>query len=164
MEVVPKEVIEVLESYMKRFRSELIRIYDEEGIRASGDYERALEWTITGSFKLKMIGAKHAGAIEYGIRPSGHRYGAVKAIERWIQNKQNLPSYFKTNVDRMKFAIAKKIANEGIEVPNEFNKGRVVSRVVDEFLGEGLKELVNELGQTYVPIIQSEVIRTFRAA
>lgn len=139
----------IYNDYMERFRLALIENYDKLGLRASGAFAESLEYTIKRN-KLVMYGAKHAGAMEGGIRPSNHKYGPVGAIMKWIETKKGLPSIFVEKKKQFAFAIAKKIAKEGIRVPNEYNAGNVISDVVELYLGNLIFDLYEEIGTDYI--------------
>jgi hypothetical protein len=87
-----------------------------------------------------------------------------KAIEDWIEVKQGLPEVFREKKKQFAFLIARKIAKQGIVVPNEFNAGEVVSSVVNSFLGDDLNEMSEELGIIWLRRIQSDVVQLLKVA
>jgi len=150
---------------MEDLRLKLIRIYEEEGIIASGNYAKELEWTAKGSsqkgnYVFTMWGAGYSWNIENGRRPGS--FVPVKTIEKWIETKKSLPNHFKENKKSMAWAIAKKIAKEGIQVPNRFNKGRVVSRALTEFLEADVEKMIEELGVVFSDQLQNDIIKIFK--
>lgn len=151
----------IYKKHLQELVNKLIAKYDQLGLRASGKYADGLEIDINDNH-LIIWSEKHAGAMEGGIRASGHPFGPVRAIFDWLEVKQGLPAIFYEKKKSFAFAIAKKIANEGIKVPNEFNQGNVVSDVLDEFLNEGIYEMLNEIGDAYAKQIQSDVIQLFK--
>lgn len=149
------------ESYLERLRLKLIKKYEELGLRASGSYEEELEAVVNGN-KLTMLGANHSQFMENG-RGQGSAPPS-KIIEEWIENKRGLPSEFLENKKQFAFIIARKIALEGIKVPNENNPGRVVSEVVDEFLAEDIFEMIEELQVFWGDRFQSDIINILKSA
>ncbi len=147
--------------YLEKLRTKLIQKYDELGLRASGDYERSLEAVVKGD-KLIMFGANHSQFMEHGRSPGG--FPPRKAIEDWIDKKQGLPNEFREKKKQFAFIIARKIATEGIKVPNQFNKGKVISQVVDEFLANDIYEMLDELKLEWNKQIQSDIINVLKIA
>lgn len=145
--------------YLERLRLKLIAKYEQLGLRASGKYEDELEPVVQGD-KLIMLGAFHSQFMEHGREPG--KFPPRKVIEDWIETKSSLPAEFKEKKSQFAFLIARKIAKEGIKVPNEFNAGGVISEVVDEFLGNDINEMLNELGEIYLRRLQSDVLQIFK--
>lgn len=142
--------------YMESLKQKLIAKYDELGLRASGKFAEELEYEVKGN-KLRMTGASHSWFMENGRKSGG--FPPIKAIEEWIEVKQNLPSEFKENKRQFAFIIARKIAKEGIKVPNKYNEGDVISDVVESFLANDLYDMIEELGGLFLARIQSDVIQ-----
>lgn len=151
----------IYREYLLKLKAKLIDKYSELGLRASGKYEEELEEEIINN-KLIMWGAFHSQFMESG-RNKG-KFPPRKAIEDWIEVKQGLPEVFREKKKQFAFLIARKIANEGIVVPNEFNAGEVVSSVVNSFLGDDLNEMLEELGIIWLRRIQSDVVQLLKVA
>lgn len=145
--------------YLEMLRKKLIAKYDELGLRASGSYESELEAEVTPT-KMIMWGARHSEFMERG-RSSG-RFPPINVIEDWIEVKNNLPPVFREKKKQMAFVIARKIANQGIQVPNQFNRGKVISEVVDEFLADDINNMLDELGEVFTKRIESDVLEIFK--
>lgn len=151
----------IYRKYLEKLRLKLIAKYDELGLRASSKYERELEEEVKGD-KLIMWGAFHAQFMENG-RESG-KFPPRKAIEDWIETKSGLPSEFKERKSQFAFLIARKIAKEGVKVPNHYNKGQVVSSVVNDFLANDIAEMLQELGDIYMAQMIVDVKQIFAQA
>ena len=145
--------------YLERLRLKLIKKYDELGLRASGEYEEALEPQVNKN-TLTMWGAFHSIFMESG-RESGS-FPSRKSIEDWIETKDGLPPIFKEKKRQFAFLIARKIAEQGITVPNEYNKGKVVSEVLEEFLANDIYEMLDELGLIWTKRITSDITQIFK--
>lgn len=152
---------EIYLKYLERLRLKLIIKYDELGLRASGGFAEGLEATATEK-KMIMFGVDYAKYLEYG-RTAG-KFPPRQAIEDWIEVKKGLPEIFYEKKKQMAFVIARKIAREGITVPNSRNTGGVISKVVDDFLGNDIHEMIEELGTLWIPRIQSDIIAIFKQA
>lgn len=147
--------------YLARLKAKLIIKYDELGLRASGDYASQLEAQAT-SKKMIMLGAFHSQFMEHGRSAGG--FPPRQAIENWIETKKGLPSIFLEKKKQFAFLIARKIAREGIQVPNSRNVGRVISIVVEDFLGDDIHEMIEELGTLWIPRIKSDIVEMFKQA
>ncbi|MFC5046308.1 hypothetical protein ACFSTE_13275 [Aquimarina hainanensis] len=152
---------EIYNKYLESLRVKIIAKYDELGLRASGKFERGLEKEIKGD-TLTMWSEKHAIFMEHGRSSGG--FPVVSEIEEWIEVKDSLPIEFKENKRRFAFIIARKIAREGITVPNTYNKGEVISSVVKDFLADDLRKMIEELGDIYSRKAQSDVVELFKQA
>lgn len=133
--------------YLERFKRDLIANYDKLGLRASGKFAESLEYKIQGN-KLTMFGAYHSLIMEDGRNAGG--FPPLKSIEEWIENKKGLPAIFVEKKKQFAFIIARKIAKEGIKVPNKYNAGKVVSDVVVLYLGEYLYKMLDDIGEEYM--------------
>jgi len=152
---------EIYMKYLERLRLKLIAKYEELGLRASGKYANELE-PFVGNNKLIMYGANHSEYMEHGREPG--KFPPRQVISDWIDTKQGLPAIFREKRNQFIYLISRKIAEKGISVPNEFNKGEVVSSVVDDFLANDIQEMVNELGIVYLQRIKSDVVNILKAA
>lgn len=152
---------EIYMKYLERLRLKLIAKYEQLGLRASGKFADELEPEVKGD-RLVMYGAYHSQFMEYGREPG--KFPPRKAIEDWIDTKRGLPAEFRERKSQFAFLIARKIATEGIKVPNEFNAGGVISEVVDGFLANDIKEMLDELGVIYFRRIKSDIIGILQAA
>ncbi len=144
---------EIYTRYLERFKKDLIANYDKLGLRASGKFADSLEYKIQGN-KLTMYGAYHSLIMENGRSSGG--FPPLKLIEEWIETKKGLPAIFVEKKKQFAFIIARKIAKEGIKVPNKYNKGKVISDVVTLYLGEYLFKLLDEVGEEFMREIDFE--------
>ena len=145
--------------YLEILKEKLISKYIELGLKASGSYEEELEEEVLPN-KLIMWGAGHSYFMENG-RNSG-KFPPKNVIEDWIETKEGLPAVFKEKKKQFAFLIARKIATEGIKVPNEHNKGNVVSAVVDDFLANDISAMLEELGEVFLARIKVDILKLFK--
>lgn len=151
----------IYRQYLDILKAKLVRKYDQLGLRASGKFERELEPEVKGNI-LRMWGADHSKYMEHGRDAGG--MPPIKAISDWIENKKGLPQEFIENKDQIKWAIAKKIAKEGIRVPNEHNKGNVVSEPLEQWLANELYQMLDKVGLVWEKRIASDVIQILNTA
>lgn len=140
-----KEFKPIIEKYANLIISKLIDNYDRMGLRASGDFEKGLSFAIEGT-SLTIYGAFHSQFMENGRSKGGRP--PIPSIMRWLENKRGLPPSMLRDKKRTAFAIANKIAKEGITVPNEHNAGEVISMVINDFLQKDIENMIDELGVT----------------
>ena len=151
----------IYQKYLERLRIKLIKKYDQLGLRASGDYANQLEASVTSTTMI-MFGAFHSQFMEHGRSSGG--WPPRSAIENWIEAKKGLPSIFLEKKKQFAFLIARKIATEGIKVPNKYNTGKVIESVVNDFLGNDIQEMIKDLGMIWLPRIKSDIINILKQA
>ncbi len=149
----------IYKKYLEELKTKLIEEYKNLGLKASGEYERGLEYEVEDNV-LRMEAPYHSWFMEHGREPS-KKFPPRKAIENWIEVKDGLPSVFKEKKKQFAYLIARKIAEEGIKVPNKFNKGEVISKIVNEFLGKTVYKMIDELGIIYLHKIKSDILKEF---
>ena len=152
--------INIYSKYINKLKDQLVKEYDRQGLRASGKYEDELQ-DILSLDNIKLLGAFYSYFMEFGRgankNPDDYKK-LVPVIYRWIDNKDGLPAFFKENQKSMSFAIAHKIANEGIQVPNKHNKGKVISSVVENFIENEIPKMLNEIELIEVQNIESDFV------
>jgi hypothetical protein len=138
-----RQIKVILDKFSKRIIEKFIAKYDELGLRASGEFEEGLSAEIDNTTMI-IWGAFHSQFMEKGRRSGGRP--PIPSIMRWLETKKGLPPSMLKDKKRTAWAIATKIAKEGIKVPNEHNPGEVISMVVDEFLAKDVFDMLDELG------------------
>lgn len=156
-----KEFENILEKYGNRIIKNLIALYDEMGIRATGEYAQSLEVQINKT-RMTILGAYHSQFMESGRRPGGRP--PIPSIMRWLDNKKNLPPSMLRDKRRTAFAIANKIAKEGVSVPSQYNAGEVISKVINEFLAKDIYDMIDELGVIWQKRFSSTIDNILKAA
>ncbi len=151
----------IYKKYLLQIIEKIKQNYHSMGLMASGEFEKQLEILIEDN-KLSILGAKHTFFMENGRRAG--RFPPRKAIEDWIKVKKGLPTEFYEKPKQFAFIIARKIAKEGIKVPNENNKGRVASEIIDNFLAKDLEKMLKELGVAIVERLKSDLIQVLKIA
>lgn len=139
---------------------DLIKNYDRLGLRASGGYEKGLRpeiVKIADGWQFIIWGLAYGEFMENGRGPSrsgtrrrGQPGELIKAIKKWVEDK---------GIDISPYAITAKIHRDGIKVPNRFNKGGVISGVINKKYLDGF---YNEFGKIRIDNIYSEILKTWR--
>ena len=147
-----------IQTYLDDTIPELVKSYDEKGLRASGRYEDELEATVVESgtkIRATISGPIESIFMENGREPNQNpTQQAVKNLgwhlKQWVEDK---------GIDVNPYAAAHKIVYKGIQVPNSHNQGGVISDVINAQLLENLNQ---SIGLDVVTSIQSDVIRQFK--
>lgn len=150
----------IYKRYLEKLKTELIGEYQRLGLKASGDYGEGLEYEIEENV-LRMVAPYHSWFMEHGREPS-KKFPPRMAIERWIEVKRGLPAEFKEKKKQFAYLIARKIAEEGIKVPNTHNAGAVISKIVNEFFGKTVYDMLEELGLVYLRRIKSDILKQLK--
>jgi hypothetical protein len=143
---------------------DLIQNYDRLGLRASGKFAKDLEtkveeqgtkWTIT------FLGSKHSQFMVAGRGANKNQdKDSIKAfvgwagstfLKQWVQDK---------GLNVSPFAVAYKIARKGINVPNSFNTGTLLS---DVFTPEKLDELLRSISMTIIGDVRTDIKKLIEA-
>jgi len=143
---------------MDRTKAQLVIQYDKLGLRASGDYEKGLETYMVESqtnIRAGILGAKHSQYMEQGRGPNKRQdrgmiaFIYVKLLE-WMK--------VKNITDINPWMAARKIVREGITVPNPYNKGGVISEVVNEqWLDDLQSKILNVQNETFMDAVLSDL-------
>lgn len=88
------------------------------------------------------------------VKSSG---GLKPAIRKWIDTKGITPYDPKMTKDQLAYVITRKIAREGISVPNKHNPGGVLSEVINP-------ELINEIYQEVKKVTKDRIFTMTRRA
>ena len=151
---------QILNDKGKQTISDLITNYDKLGLRASGSYAKTLSYdvikTATG-YNFIIWGKAYGEFMENGrgatrgSRPTskGQPGELIKAIKQWVKDK---------GVNISPYAITAKIHRDGIKVPNRFNKGGVISGVINK---KYIDDLLNDISTGRLDYYFSEILNKF---
>lgn len=149
-------VIDKLDKYANIFMQMLIERYDAMGLRASGKFAESLRSEITNKSMI-VFGEDYAMQMERGRAPG--KMPPVNEIEKWIDEKRGITAPSDQRKKRqMAWAIATKIKQVGINVPNKYNVGGVISDTISEFVQKHVPRLVDEIFKEKRLDINSEII------
>ena len=145
-----------LQSFGDNTVNDLIANYIKLGLRAFGEFERG---TIAVATEKSMtITAPFHARIMEGGRKAG-KFPPPDEILRWvklgkIQNRGDISD------ESLAYLIGRKIAREGIKVPNKYNIGNVISSIL---LDGRIEDLEKEILKTEEVNIQQEVIKIYES-
>lgn len=150
---------DIIKQWLEELRTDLIAEYDKLKLRASGNYEESLHYFATDKRAI-MYGAKYSYQMELGRKPG--TYPPRQAIEDWIDAKGlKYGVAYGISKSSLAFLIQRKIFRDGINVPNKFNQGGVISSVVTE---ERIQNLIDQLRFVNVLQVSSEIIDIIKTA
>lgn len=143
--------------WLSELKADLIKAYKASGLESSGEFEKQLEAVATND-KATLYGAYHSQFMELGRR-AGKR-PPIAAILKWIEDKKLTP---RPGISKraLAFLIARKIGRDGIRVPNKYNAGGIISKVITE---QRIMELINQLKFVEVEQITSDIMNLIKAA
>ena len=138
-----KQVVDLV----RQLREQVVKNYYAMRLNASGRFDKETIVTDYGS-GVKIEAPAYVFQMEDG-RDSGSM-PPIKAIKQWIKDKNANAG---TDIpEEAAYAIAYVIKRDGIKVPNRFNKGGVVSTLLND---AAVKKLAAEVNK----IIKAEILR-----
>lgn len=130
---------EKINIWLDKCRGDLIDNYIKTGRKASGNWGRTLDNFVTKSetkLSFGVVGEEYTGALIYGRSPNKQNTGGLlDAIKQWVIDK---------NIQINPYAVTRKIAKEGIKIPNKYNKGDILSNVLTDNYIESSIDIVSE--------------------
>jgi hypothetical protein len=141
----------ILKEEFDLIKADLIKRYNEKGMRASGNWANTLEVQVKG-ISAQLLGEKYSEQLEFG-RKAG-KQPPSKAIEQWIRDK-GLASRIegKISISSLAFLIARKIAREGWR-RQSYGGVELISEVVTP---ERIQAIINRVSAEYIPAFEKEI-------
>jgi hypothetical protein len=147
-----------LNEALENLKQDLIKNYDRLGLRSSGNWENELEsyykQTQSG-YKLGILGAGYTDVLQNGRNTNKNQDPkALKAFVGWA-GSTFLKQWVKDKgLNINPFAVAYSIARKGVNVPNRYNKGGLVSDVIND---ESLKVFIDLVKFDQLVTLKSDV-------
>jgi len=133
-------------------RVDLVKKYDELGMRASGKWAESTE-VESGEFFGRVIGAPYTEQLEEGRKPG--KFPPIQAIEQWIIDKGIVGQIEgEISVSSLAFLIARKISREGWK-REEHGGVDLVTLVVTP---KRIQSIIDKLGDSLIMDFTSEFI------
>ena len=126
--------IQAINNWTPKLEKALVDSYIKEGLKASGKWEKSLHTTVittaTG-YKITSYAANHH---EFMVNGRGaNKKQSKEDIRKWVgwAGSTILKDWVKDKGLKINpYAVAYKIAREGINVPNRFNQGDFVEKAI----------------------------------
>jgi hypothetical protein len=152
-------VIEVLNQWAIEKEDELRRVYTAKKLKASGSFSQSLRHefkdghlTIYGGRQIEMMISGRAAnrdqspeALKAFVGFAGSTF-----LKKWVADK---------GLTISPFAVAYKIAREGVTVPNRYNDGKLLT---DVFGAGKLEDLKQRLGKSFEVEISTNIKQVWR--
>jgi len=157
-------ITDSLTKWCEERNAELIANYRAKGLKASGKFESELRYTADES-GAQILAPAHVGAMVGGrYKTSNGGNGSLRSIIRkWIDDKGITPYADKkgrpVSKDSLAYLIARKIHRDGIQVPNSYNDGKLISEVITQ---AKIDELLKQIGGNYIVEFKNEIQETWR--
>ena len=150
---------QILNDWAERTRQELISTYRRKGLKASGAFEAGLTtdttesrtqiWTVPHTWYMVQGRGKNSSQDKEAVRKWVGWAGST-FLKKWVDDK---------GLSISPFAVAYKIAREGIRVPNQYNDGTLISSVIND---NSIERLLSDMGIFEIKEIKSEIIKTWQ--
>lgn len=136
--------------------------YLASGLKATGFYGENIKWLVEqedGRLIARIEVPHYAEQMTFGRPPAAEIriWVAYEDILDWVEVKPGLPPVGWTP-ESFAFVVTKNINEFGIEVPNRFNPGDIVTKSIESFVENDLQKLLDELGIEAVNTIESDLI------
>lgn len=148
----------ILSKEFESLKLDLIKAYDQKGMRASGKFADSLEVIIKDNgLTAQLWGNSYAQQLETG-RSSG-KYPPINAILKWIEDK-NISARLNGEItkNQLAFLIARKIAREGWNREG-YGGVELISEVVTD---ERINKIIKEVGIEQTLIFKTEIIKMIK--
>ena len=149
----------ILNEWAERKKQELIDKYKSMGLRASGAFEEGLTtdttesrtqiWTVPHTWQMVQGRNKNASQDKDSIKKWVGWAGST-FLKKWVADK---------GLDISPFAVAYKIAREGIRVPNQYNEGTLISSVIND---NSISGLLDKMGIYIIKDIKTDIQKTWQ--
>ena len=150
---------QILHDWSERTRQELIDKYRSMGLKASGAFEEGLTtetsetktaiWTVPHTWFMVNGRGKNSSQDKETIKKWVGWAGST-FLKKWVADK---------GLDISPFAVAYKIARQGIRVPNENNEGTLISSVIND---NSISGLLSQMGIYIIKDIKTDIQNTWQ--
>lgn len=144
-----------LSDWMEERRVSLVQKYESSGRKASGKFGQSIRIE-TGDNNSQMYGASHVWQMVNGRNPNKNQ--SPDAIRRWVgwAGSTFLKDWVQAKgISASPYAIAYKIAREGVKVPNSNNDGRLLADTIyDQTATDDLKR---RIGRNFLTDVKQQI-------
>ena len=150
---------QILNDWSERTKQELIDKYRSLGLKASGEFEKGLTTDTTES-RTQIWTAPHTWYMVNGRNQNIKQdkesinkwvgWAGSTFLKKWVEDK---------GLDISPFAVAWKIARQGIQVPNRYNEGTLISSVIND---NSISGLLSQMGIYIIKDIKTDIQKTWQ--
>ncbi len=154
--------IEILHTEFEVLAQELKDAYNKKGMKASGEWERAVEVKVTentNSLSAVVLGLEYSQQLETGRKPG--KQPPSETIEQWIKDK-GIASKIegKISISSLAYLIARKIGREGWK-REQYGGVDLISEVVTP---ERIQNIINKISDFYLQDFTTEIVGYLKKA
>jgi hypothetical protein len=153
---------ETADKWSKELIDDLNENYLKLGLKASGNWGRELEdrnIVSESRIRIEILGAPYTGALIDGRSPNRNQSDdSIRAFVGWAGSTWLKDWVEQKGINASPYAIAYKIAREGVKVPNANNPGTLISDVLTE---DRIENLLNGVGQVVAVKLTSDIKKLF---
>lgn len=152
----------MLSKEFESLKGDLIKAYDQKGMRASGGFADSLEVVAT-EFNVKLMGNNYAQQLETGQEAGGVRGETFKElfskINKWVDDK-NISARIDGEITKntLVYLITRKIWREGWK-RKDYGGVELISEVVTS---ERIQKIIDEVGEAQVIVYTTEIIQLIK--
>lgn len=156
---LPDNVLTLLANEMDKVRQDIIKLYDQKNMIATGRTAESLEVRMSKT-GAALWGNENFEQLEFGRKPGNVSIEGTESIKQWILARRLInPGYKQYQLNSMAYAIKRKIEIEGFNRANHGGVGLISEVLTDERLEKIVKYITPELTDYY----KSEVIAYLEA-
>lgn len=147
-------VKEILNAWTLESEVNLIRKYEAKGLKASGHFAESVRHDIADT-STTIFGAKQIDMMMSGRKPNAK--SDDDSLRKWVgwAGSTFLSDWIKDKgLSLNSYAVAWKIAREGVKVPNQHNDGKLLNEV---FTTEHINSLTSQIGRFFATEITSNI-------
>lgn len=146
-----------LDNFGKQTTKDLVLNYIKMGLKASGAFETGLVYETTDK-SIEIKAPLHGRVMETGRRAG--KFPPINEILKWVQLGK-IVKRGDIKDEQLAFLIARKIAREGIKVPNKYNAGQVISSIL---LDGRIEKLLEEIQLKELNNVEIEIFKFYQKA
>ncbi|WP_330444227.1 hypothetical protein [Flavobacterium sp. C4GT6] len=141
----------ILVSHFEILKNDLIKKYDELGMRASGNWADTLKVEVE-NYSVQITGAPYSEALENGYKPG--KQPPSEAIEQWIIAK-GISTQVEGNISisSLAYLIARKIGREGWD-RTEHGGTELISSVITP---QRIQFIIDDVSDNELTMITSNI-------
>lgn len=144
---------DILIQEFESIKTDIIDLYDQKKMRASGNFAESLEVVMNGETSVKLLGNDYAVQLEQGRKPG--KFPPIKAIEQWIKDKGIFANVLQEiKISSLAFLIARKIAKDGWKREKSGGVELISSVITDE----RIQSIIDKVGEVETIKFTNELI------
>lgn len=142
---------QILSREFEKLKEDIIKAYDQKGMRASGKFAESLEVKVS-ELNGQLWGENYAEQLEAG-RNTG-KFPPIDAIKQWIEDK-GIASKIegKISISSLAFLIARKISRQGWD-RKDYGGVNLISDIIT---AERMQKIIDEVGASQTIKFKSEI-------